>query len=74
MAPPERVVFAVRGLACASCAVDVGRALGKMPGILEININYVADRGFVRFNPTETSWDTIARSLASRGYQVTRVR
>jgi len=74
MAEAERVVFAVRGLGCASCAVDVGRQLGRLPGVRDININYVVDRGYVEFDPAVTNWETLAKALQARGYTAFRTR
>ena len=74
MTKAERAVFTIRGLDCASCAIDVGRALRKLPGVLEINVNYVADRGYVEFDPEKTSWDTVAKALSERGYTVVKTR
>ncbi len=70
----ERVVFAMHGFSCASCAIDVGRALRKMPGIHGANVNYLVDKGMVEFDPEETSWDSIERALEKRGYRVMRTR
>jgi len=70
----ERVVFAIRGLDCASCAIDLGRALRKVPGILEVNVNYVIDKGFVEFDPERTSWEAVAKALARRGYPAVKTR
>jgi len=70
----ERVGFAMQGLSCASCAIDVGRALRKMPGIHEANVNYMIDKGAVEFDPEETSWDSIERALERRGYRVMPTR
>ncbi len=74
MSATQRVVFTIRGLECASCAIDVGRALRKTPGITEININYVIDKGFVEFDPEKITWDTVAKSLSDRGYTVVKAR
>ncbi len=74
MSENRRVVFAIRGLECASCAIDVGRALRKVPGISEININYVIDRGFVEFDPEKVTWDAVSKALTDRGYTVVRTR
>lgn len=68
----ERVVFTVRGLACGSCALDAGRALRRIPGVVDANLNYMVDTGFVEFDPAVTSWATVARSLENRGYFVVR--
>ena len=64
----------MQGLSCASCAIDVGRALRKMPGIHEANVNYMIDKGAVEFDPEETSWDSIERALERRGYRVMPTR
>ncbi len=74
MASTERIVFAIRGLTCASCAIDVGRALRKVPGIAEININYMVNKGYVEFDPARITWDEVSRALTDRGYTVVRTR
>ena len=70
----QRVVFVIRGLECASCAIDVGRALRKIPGIAEININYMINKGYVEFNPEAIAWDAVSKALTDRGYTVVRTR
>lgn len=74
MAETERITFAIRGLDCANCAIDVGRALRRMPGIVEMNINYMADRGYVDFDPSKTSWEAVSKALRNRGYTVAKTR
>lgn len=74
MVTTQRVVFAIRGLACASCAIDVGRALRKVPGIAEININYVIDKGYVEFDPETITWEAVSKALTERGYTVVKTR
>lgn len=74
MSASERVVFAIRGLECASCAIDVGRALRKVPGIQEININYMINKGYVEFDPAKITWDLVSRALRDRGYAVVKTR
>ena len=74
MVSTQRVVFAIRGLECASCAIDVGRALRKIPGIVEININYVINKGYVEFEPEKITWDSVSRALENRGYTVVKTR
>jgi len=74
MPPNQRVVFAIRGLECASCAIDVGRTLRKVPGIAEININYMINKGYVEFDTAKITWDAVSQALTSRGYTVVRTR
>jgi len=74
MGVPQRIVFAIRGLECASCAIDVGRALRKVPGIAEININYMIDKGYVEFDPEKITWDAVSKALTDRGFTVVKTR
>lgn len=74
MPSTDRVTFAIRGLTCASCAIDVGRALKKVPGVVEINLNYIIDKGYVEFDPGQTSWECVSKALSHRGYLAVRVR
>ncbi len=74
MTSSQRVVFAIRGLECASCAIDVGRALRKVPGVTEININYVINKGYVEFDPETITWDAVSDALTRRGYTIVRTR
>ncbi len=74
MSASQRVVFAIRGLECASCAIDVGRALRKVPGIEEININYMINKGYVEFDPAKITWDLVSKALTDRGYTVVKTR
>ncbi len=74
MASTQRIVFAIRGLECASCAIDVGRALRKVPGIAEININYMVNKGYVEFDPEKITWEGVSQALTHRGYTVVKTR
>jgi Cu+-exporting ATPase len=74
MVPTQRVVFAIRGLECASCAIDVGRALRRIPGIVEININYMINKGYVEFDPKRITWEGVSSALTQRGYAVIKTR
>ena len=44
-----------------------------LPGVRDANVNYMVDRGFVEFDPAQTSWETIAKVLKARGYAVVPV-
>lgn len=72
MVDSERVVFAIRGLECASCAIDVGRALRKVPGVTEININYMINKGYVEFDSERITWEAVSKALTDRGYTVVK--
>jgi len=45
-----------------------------MPGVVEINVNYVVDRGYIDFDPAQTSWDIVSKALRDHGYTVAKAR
>ncbi len=59
----KRVDFHISGFDCATCTKIVGKALEGLPGVREINVNYVVNRGYVEFNPEETDEDSIEERL-----------
>ncbi len=40
----EKLVWRVEGMDCANCVASLTRALEKMPGIAEIEVNLMAER------------------------------
>lgn len=58
--PAERsFVFGVAGMDCASCAATITTAIGKMPGVSEINISVAREMMTLRLDETRTparSW------------------
>jgi len=46
----KRAEFHISGFDCATCTKVVGKALEGLPGIKEINVNYVVNRGYVDFD------------------------
>ncbi len=62
----KRVDFYISGFNCATCTRIVGKALEGVPGINEINVNYVVNRGYVDFDPNQTTEESIVRRLKDR--------
>lgn len=62
----KRVQFHISGFDCAACTKIVGKTLEGLPGLKEINVNYVVSRGYVDFDPDETNEDAIEERLKSR--------
>jgi len=62
----KRVDFHISGFDCATCTKIVGKALEGLPGVREINVNYVVDRGYVEFDPEKTDGDEIEERLRKK--------
>ncbi|MDW8058761.1 MAG: cation-translocating P-type ATPase [Thermomicrobium sp.] len=72
--PSERttLVLPVAGLDCAECARHVEEALGRLPGVLEVEALPIARTVTVVLDPARTDRAAVERTLTAAGYPVDR--
>src|SRR5215208_7257490 len=64
--------FDVSGMSCASCVGRVEKALGKIPGVIGVNVNLAAERATVKYLASEAGAKDFARAVEGAGYGVAR--
>jgi Cu+-exporting ATPase len=62
----KRAEFHISGFDCATCTKIVGKALEGLPGLTEINVNYIVSRGYVDFDPDQVSEQEIEDRLKAK--------
>jgi Cu+-exporting ATPase len=67
-AAESRFDFSVTGMSCASCAANVERALRRVPGVREANVNLAAGRASVFYDPSRVGPRDLARAVREAGY------
>ena len=60
----------IRGMTCANCALTIERALRKLDGVVEANVNLANERATVEYIPTAVSLADIKRAIVDVGYEV----
>jgi len=68
--PAEDLTFDVEGMTCASCVRRVERALEKVPGVQQANVNLATEQASVRLLPGAASRDDLVRAIEKAGYGV----
>jgi Cu+-exporting ATPase len=63
-----RITISVTGMACASCALGVERALSKKAGVMEAGVNFAAEKTSVVYDPTTTNPDDLIGAIRDAGY------
>ena len=58
----------VSGMDCASCVSHVEKAIRKLPGVDQVNVNLALGRAVVEFNPDIQKPDVIAKAVTDAGY------
>jgi len=61
----SETVLSVKGMHCASCAVNIGNALKKVSGVKDANVNYATSKALISGN---VSADKLISVIKSKGY------
>ena len=58
--------FGVGGMTCANCSARVERALRRLPGVLEANVNLATEEASLRYLPDRLDRRPSRRRFATR--------
>src|SRR5437763_1965711 len=64
------VTFPVTGMTCASCVRRIEKALGRVDGVSEANVNLATEKAHVVFDPTLASMDQMRAAVEKAGYAI----
>ncbi|MEK6979005.1 MAG: copper-translocating P-type ATPase [Candidatus Micrarchaeota archaeon] len=65
----KKLEFRIKGMHCASCAVNLERALGKKSGIKNANVSYALEKAVVEFDELKINAEDIADIVEKQGYR-----
>ena len=64
-----KVFLRIKGMTCASCVSLIEKALGKKRGIQSVLVGLLAQKGEVKYDPTQISPEQIAAEITVIGYE-----
>ncbi len=67
----KKIELKVTGMHCASCAIVIGRALKKTPGVIDANVNIATNRATVEIS--SATLDACVKAVESKGYGARRI-
>lgn len=71
---PSTLIFPVEGMTCASCVTRIEKALMKVPGVQEANVNLATERARVVFDPQAAGREQLTAAVEKAGYKVSAER
>jgi Cu+-exporting ATPase len=71
--PTAETALGVQGMTCAACVGRVERALRKVEGVLDANVNLATERAVVRHAPGAVSVAQLKAAVRAAGYDVLEV-
>lgn len=63
-------IYQVNGMSCAACAINVERALKKIPGVITANVNIATEKAHVIIDPGIASEREMAKAVKNAGYEL----
>lgn len=65
----EKVILKIGGMTCATCVKTVENSLGKLDGIVDLNVNLGAEKAYVHYTPKITTVAEMRKAIEETGYQ-----
>ncbi|EKD56400.1 MAG: hypothetical protein ACD_58C00200G0001 [uncultured bacterium] len=69
----QKIVLALYGMHCASCALIIEKTLSKIPGIIKTNVNFAAEKAIIIFNENYLKVEDIIKAIKNTGYKATKI-
>jgi mercuric ion binding protein len=67
-AAPQTVTLSVKGMTCAACPITVKKALSKVDGVSNIDIQFKTREAVVTFENSKTSIQALTQATTNAGY------
>ncbi len=67
--PHRKVILDIAGMTCAACANRVERALNKVDGVVQANVNLANERATVQYVPGKVGVDGLIAAVEKAGYR-----
>ena len=66
--PVKHINLAIDGMSCASCSAAVERAVKKLNGVQNVQVNIATNRGSIDFDPLQVKLSQIKAAITDAGY------
>jgi Zn2+/Cd2+-exporting ATPase len=73
MGTVTRLSWRVEGMDCASCVAKVTKAIERMPGVSEVEVNLMAERLSISLAPGTTMPEALVKQVQALGYTATPI-
>jgi Cu+-exporting ATPase len=65
----ERVDLPIKGMSCASCAVNIQKGLSQVEGVVDANVNFATERATVTIDPDHVTAGDLVKTIKDLGYE-----
>ncbi len=66
----DKITLPVAGMTCANCAMNIERAVKKLNGVAEAQVNFAAEQAAISFDPAQLGIKDVVAKINGSGYSV----
>ncbi|MBI2311455.1 MAG: cation-translocating P-type ATPase [Betaproteobacteria bacterium] len=66
----EKLQLKIGGMACSFCVASIAKALGRMDGVFDANVNLAHEETLIRYDPAKITPARLKETLLDLGYTV----
>jgi len=66
----EKIQLKIGGMACSFCVASIAKALGRMDGVRNVNVNLAHEEALIEFNPEAVTAGALRETLRDLGYTI----
>jgi heavy metal translocating P-type ATPase len=66
----QKLQLKIGGMACSFCVASIGKALGRMDGVRNVNVNLAHEEALIEFDPAVASAGELEDTLRDLGYTI----
>jgi P-type Cu+ transporter len=67
---PQKAMVHITGMTCATCAINVEKALAKLHGVGQARVNLASEKASIEYDPAEVDLNKIKDAISESGYGV----
>jgi len=70
----KKIILPVKGMHCASCAMNIEKSLKRVSGVKNANVNYASEKVSVEYNSNLANESDLENAIKNAGYDVIKNR
>ena len=70
MVEQTHLTLPITGMTCVNCAANLERAVKKMPGVEDVNVNFASEQATVTLDPEQVPLTTLVKGIQDAGFNV----
>jgi len=70
----DKIIFKIGGMTCTTCAQTIEKAVGKLEGVSEVNVNFGTESAAIDYNAEQVVVSQLKEAIKDAGYRVIEER